>query len=93
MIENRWNQKAAQTAIDRWGSTHGENLALRLYSARLIGSDPALVLHGGGNVSLKQTHQNILGDQVDAILVKGSGWNLAELEPAGLSTAATRPSQ
>ena len=84
MIENRWRQQAAQTAIDRWGPTYGKYLALRLYTARLIGSDPALVLHGGGNVSLKHSHQNILGEEVEAIFVKGSGWNLAELEPAGL---------
>ena len=62
----------------------GETFALRLYTARLIGQDSTLVLHGGGNVSVKGTHRTLLGDEAEAIYVKGSGLDLATLEPVGL---------
>lgn len=83
-MKDRWTEQGAREAIERWGTQHGDAFALRLYSARLIGEDPALVLHGGGNVSLKGKHRTLLGDEVDAIYVKGSGWDLGTLEPGGL---------
>ena len=49
-----------------------------------IGRDPDLVMHGGGNTSVKGHFTNILGERVPAIFVKGSGWNLDTIEPAGL---------
>jgi rhamnose utilization protein RhaD (predicted bifunctional aldolase and dehydrogenase)/NAD(P)-dependent dehydrogenase (short-subunit alcohol dehydrogenase family) len=60
-----------------------EELALRTYTARLLGADPSLVLHGGGNTSVKATATTALGQTVDVIHVKGSGWDLATIEPAG----------
>lgn len=74
----------------RWGD-RGEDIALRLYSARLIGADPSLVLHGGGNVSLKRTVRDVLGREVEAILVKGSGRDLAALEPHDLVALELEP--
>jgi len=74
----------AQAAIDRYAESFGESVALRIYTSRLIGADPALVLHGGGNTSVKDHFVNFLGDRVDAIFVKGSGWDLGKLEPEGL---------
>jgi len=61
-----------------------EDVALRVYSSRILGQDPALVLHGGGNTSVKSTVADVFGDPVDVLFVKGSGWNLADLEPKGL---------
>lgn len=56
---------------------------MRTYSARLIGRDPALVLHGGGNTSVKTAARAITGEAVSVICVKGSGWDLETIEPAG----------
>ena len=62
----------------------GEDLALRTYTTRLLGSDPRLVLHGGGNTSVKTRAKDMLGADVDVICVKGSGWDMGNIEPAGL---------
>ena len=80
-MQSRWSDAEARTARDRWGDA----LGLRLYTSRLLGADPALVLHGGGNTSLKGTHENAFGESVPALFVKASGFDLAALEPAGLS--------
>jgi rhamnose utilization protein RhaD (predicted bifunctional aldolase and dehydrogenase) len=50
-----------------------KDLALRSYTTRLIGSNHTLVLHGGGNTSVKLTLRNIVGEQIDVLFVKGSG--------------------
>src|SRR2546421_5751697 len=59
-------------------------LALRVYTTRLLGGDPKLVLHGGGNTSVKTRVRDLLGDEVEVLCVKGSGWDMAKIEPAGL---------
>ncbi|CAN5238124.1 bifunctional aldolase/short-chain dehydrogenase [soil metagenome] len=56
-----------------------------VYGSRLLGSDPALVLHGGGNTSVKAAFPDITGAAVDALWVKGSGWDLATIEVAGFT--------
>ncbi len=58
-------------------------LALRIYTSRLIGLNTDLVLHGGGNTSVKLKNKDILGDEKDVIFVKGSGMDLAAIEPEG----------
>ena len=83
-MKSRWTQQGAREAVDRWGSTYGEAFALRLYSARLLGEDAGLVLHGGGNVSLKGLHRTVFGDEVEALFVKASGCDLATLDPHDL---------
>ena len=60
-------------------------LALRVYTSRLIGQDPSLVLHGGGNTSVKAKAPDLFGDVHDAVWVKGSGWDLASIERAGFA--------
>lgn len=59
-------------------------MALRVYTSRLIGAEPALVLHGGGNTSVKTQLPDDLGDSTSVLCVKGSGWDLGGIEPAGL---------
>src|SRR5262249_52915771 len=54
------------------------------YSSRLLGADPRLVQHGGGNTSVKLRERTITGEEVDVIRVKGSGWNLDAIEPEGM---------
>lgn len=82
-MQNRWNNADAQSAIKKY-TEFSEDIALRVYTSRLIGSEPALVLHGGGNTSVKSTAKLKSGEQVHVLYVKGSGWDLDTLEPAGL---------
>lgn len=60
-----------------------QELALRIYTSQLIGSDPDLVLHGGGNTSIKLRQKNILGEEQEVLFVKGSGIDLANITPEG----------
>ena len=56
-----------------------------LFVASLIGAEDKLVLHGGGNSSVKTTHMNLLGERIPAIFVKASGYNMAFIEPNGFT--------
>lgn len=58
-------------------------LSQRVYSSRLLGREPELVLHGGGNTSAKDTVRNFFGEEVEVLYIKGSGGNLATLGPEG----------
>src|SRR5580704_19641383 len=60
-------------------------MELRAYTSRLLGQDSRLVLHGGGNTSVKLTETNIFGEAEDILWVKGSGWDLANIKPAGFA--------
>jgi rhamnose utilization protein RhaD (predicted bifunctional aldolase and dehydrogenase)/NAD(P)-dependent dehydrogenase (short-subunit alcohol dehydrogenase family) len=60
-------------------------LALRVYTSRLLGQNPDLVLHGGGNTSVKTTVPDFFGDPVDVLFVKGSGWDLGTIEAPGFA--------
>jgi rhamnose utilization protein RhaD (predicted bifunctional aldolase and dehydrogenase)/NAD(P)-dependent dehydrogenase (short-subunit alcohol dehydrogenase family) len=84
-MKSAWVDSEAQTAVEHY-ARHGvgEDLALRVYTTRLLGREPRLVLHGGGNTSVKTTLLDLLGDEVAALCVKGSGADMAEIEPAGL---------
>jgi rhamnose utilization protein RhaD (predicted bifunctional aldolase and dehydrogenase)/NAD(P)-dependent dehydrogenase (short-subunit alcohol dehydrogenase family) len=61
------------------------DLALRVYTSRLLGRDKSLVLHGGGNTSVKIREKNLFGDDETILYVKGSGWDLETIEPQGFS--------
>jgi len=84
MITSQWRDEEAAAYVTRYGEDHGADVALRVYTSRLIGREPTLVLHGGGNTSVKSIHRNLLGREVTALYVKGSGWDLGSIEPAGL---------
>ncbi|MDF3011759.1 MAG: short-chain dehydrogenase [Burkholderiales bacterium] len=60
-------------------------LGPRVYTSRLLGRDKSLVLHGGGNTSVKLREENLFGEEEDVLYVKGSGWDLETIEPAGFS--------
>ena len=68
-----------------------EDVALRVYTSRLIGREPGLVLHGGGNTSVKTTLPDELGEPCPVLCVKGSGWDLATIAPAGLPAVRLGP--
>jgi rhamnose utilization protein RhaD (predicted bifunctional aldolase and dehydrogenase)/NAD(P)-dependent dehydrogenase (short-subunit alcohol dehydrogenase family) len=61
------------------------DLGLRVYTSRLLGRDRSLVLHGGGNTSVKIREKNLFGEQETILYVKGSGWDLETIEPQGFS--------
>ena len=63
----------------------GDPLSLRVFSSRLLGRDPELVLHGGGNTSMKGTFKTIFGDTIDTLFIKGSGWDLISIEKEGFA--------
>lgn len=90
--ENRWRDQDAAAAVAHYAAQGiGEDLALRTYTARLLGSDPQLVLHGGGNTSVKTTATGLLGETIPVLCVKGSGWDLASIEPAGHPAVQLEP--
>lgn len=76
-MKSLWNESDAAGCEDE--------LQLRVYSSRLLGSNPELVLHGGGNTSVKIREANLVGEQEDILYVKGSGWDLATIEAAGFT--------
>lgn len=76
-MKSLWNDlEAAAFASD---------LEQRVYTSRLLGRDASLVLHGGGNTSVKSRRKNVFGDEEDLLFVKGSGWDLETIEAAGFS--------
>ena len=91
-MKSRWNEADAAAAVARYGAQGvGEDLALRTYSARLLGGDPTLVLHGGGNTSVKTTAHDLFGQAIEVICVKGSGWDLGAIEPPPCRTRVGSP--
>ena len=84
-MKSRWSDRDSQDFVARYARQGvGEDLAHRVYTTRLLGSDPRLVLHGGGNTSVKTVLRDQLGEEVEVICVKGSGWDMGDIEPAGL---------
>ena len=75
-MKNLWQDAEAAKFQD-------SDLAMRVYSSRLLGQNPDLVLHGGGNTSVKSRTTNIFGAQQDTLFVKGSGWDLKTIEAPG----------
>ena len=78
LMQSLWNDTEAAT----FGT---DLLGQRVYTSRLLGRNPALVLHGGGNTSVKVTEKDFFGDVVDLCYVKGSGWDLGTIEREGFS--------
>src|SRR5947208_5147538 len=89
-MQSAWNDRDAEAAIARHEDL-GRDLALRVYTTRLLGKDPRLVLHGGGNTSVKTRLADLNGDAVEVLCVKGSGWDMGAIEPAGLPAVRLAP--
>ena len=91
-MKNLWSNKDAKACVAKYKRRGvNEDLALRVYSSRLIGCVPGLVIHGGGNTSVKTRMKDFLGHKVDVLCVKGSGWDLATIEPEGLPALYRAP--
>lgn len=72
--------------------TH-DPLAMRVYTSRLLGADESLVMHGGGNTSVKVTEQDFFGEPIEVLRVKGSGWDLKTIENAGFAPLRLEPTR
>ncbi|MBN9549413.1 MAG: bifunctional aldolase/short-chain dehydrogenase [Alphaproteobacteria bacterium] len=84
-MKNLWNDADAEKMVADYARKGiGGDLALRVYTTRLLGGEPRLVLHGGGNTSCKTKATDLVGDEWDVLCVKGSGWDMAVIEPQGL---------
>ena len=81
-MKSGWLEHDAQAIMDRYAQQGvGHDLSLRCYSTRLMGRDPKLVLHGGGNTSVKTIMTDLMGDVIDVLCVKGTGSDMAAVEP------------
>ncbi len=83
---SRWNDADAAPIAD-------DPLALRVHTSRLLGADEDLVMHGGGNTSVKIRATDFFGDPVDVLYVKGSGWDLRTIEKPGFAPLRLAPTQ
>ncbi|WP_187969067.1 bifunctional aldolase/short-chain dehydrogenase [Aquibium microcysteis] len=91
-MKNLWTDTDAEAMVAAYAAKGVDrDLALRVYTTRLLGGDPRLVLHGGGNTSVKLTATDLIGDRWDVLCVKGSGWDMAVIEPAGLPAVKLAP--
>jgi rhamnose utilization protein RhaD (predicted bifunctional aldolase and dehydrogenase)/NAD(P)-dependent dehydrogenase (short-subunit alcohol dehydrogenase family) len=91
-MQSRWIDRDAQAAVDRYAKAGiARDLALRVYTTRLLGGDPKLVLHGGGNTSVKLRMADLAGDEVEVLCVKGTGADMAAIEPAGMPAVRLDP--
>ena len=84
-MKNLWTHEQAKAMIRRY-ARQGVNSdrALRVYTSQLLGNEPRLVLHGGGNTSVKTKMKDVMGKNTEVLCVKGSGWDMGNIEPEGL---------
>jgi rhamnose utilization protein RhaD (predicted bifunctional aldolase and dehydrogenase)/NAD(P)-dependent dehydrogenase (short-subunit alcohol dehydrogenase family) len=91
-MQSLWKDREAENCVATYAARGiDRDLALRVYTTRLLGSDPRLVLHGGGNTSCKTVATDLVGDKWDVLHVKGSGWDMGTIEPAGLPAVKLAP--
>ncbi|TAN55796.1 MAG: bifunctional aldolase/short-chain dehydrogenase, partial [Magnetospirillum sp.] len=91
-MKSLWSDADAEACVAKYAPKGvNRDLALRVYTTRLLGGDPRLVLHGGGNTSCKTTVTDLLGEPVEVLCVKGSGWDMGDIEPAGLPAVRLAP--
>ena len=91
-MKNNWSNLEAKKYIKKYSELgHSKDMALRVYTTRLLGRNRELVLHGGGNTSVKTSIKDIDGKNYDVLCVKGSGWDMAEIEPEGLPAVKLNP--
>jgi rhamnose utilization protein RhaD (predicted bifunctional aldolase and dehydrogenase)/NAD(P)-dependent dehydrogenase (short-subunit alcohol dehydrogenase family) len=91
-MQSLWSDAEAEQMVQRYAQQgFGRDLALRVYTSRLLGGEPKLVLHGGGNTSVKTVAKDLLEEEVEVLCVKGSGWDMAAIEPAGLPAVRLSP--
>ena len=91
-MKSQWIEADAADAVGRYAKAgYPRDLAIRVYTTRLLGQVPALVLHGGGNTSVKTKFRDLDGAEIDVACVKGSGWDMGTIEPPGLPPVLLEP--
>jgi rhamnose utilization protein RhaD (predicted bifunctional aldolase and dehydrogenase)/NAD(P)-dependent dehydrogenase (short-subunit alcohol dehydrogenase family) len=91
-MKSLWSASDAAAAVAKYTSAGcPEDLAIRVYTTRLLGKVPSLVLHGGGNTSVKTKWRDLDGSLIDVACVKGSGWDMGTIEPPGLPAVQLEP--
>ena len=91
-MKSSWDVDLAKATVDSYVAQGvNKDLAIRTYTTRLLGQDPQLVLHGGGNTSVKTVFTDEDGTEVEVMCVKGSGWDMATIEPQGLPAVRLDP--
>jgi rhamnose utilization protein RhaD (predicted bifunctional aldolase and dehydrogenase)/NAD(P)-dependent dehydrogenase (short-subunit alcohol dehydrogenase family) len=91
-MKSQWNDATAHEMVAAYAAKGvAEDIGLRVYTTRLLGRDPLLVLHGGGNTSVKTRASDDLGEEHAVIAVKGSGADMAAIEPWGLPAVKLAP--
>ena len=91
-MKSRWSEPDAKALMKKYNAQGvNEDIAIRTYTTRILGQEPQLVLHGGGNTSVKTKTLDPLGEQYDVLCVKGSGWDMGTIEPAGLPAVQLAP--
>ena len=91
-MKNNWSNAESKKYIKKYKNLgYGSDIALRVYTTRLLGRNNELVLHGGGNTSVKTSLKDIDGKKYDVLCVKGSGWDMGEIEPQGLPAVKLEP--
>jgi rhamnose utilization protein RhaD (predicted bifunctional aldolase and dehydrogenase)/NAD(P)-dependent dehydrogenase (short-subunit alcohol dehydrogenase family) len=91
-MKSAWAERDAKAAVDHWAKSGvTADLALRVYSTRLLGRERKLVLHGGGNTSVKTRVKDLLGDDAEVLCVKGSGWDMGAIDPPGMPGVRLAP--
>ncbi|MEE2688230.1 MAG: bifunctional aldolase/short-chain dehydrogenase [Pseudomonadota bacterium] len=91
-MKNLWSDRDATAAVRRYARQGiNRDVALRVYTTRLLGGNPRLVIHGGGNTSVKTRMKDISGRELDVLCVKGSGWDMGDIEPPGLPAVRLDP--
>ena len=91
-MDSLWSDEDARACVAHYAALGvGEDLALRTYTSRLLGRVPRLVMHGGGNTSVKTRLPDLFGEDIDVLCVKGSGRDLAVIEPEGHPAVRRQP--
>lgn len=91
-MKSLWSPAEAERLVAQWSAQGIDaELALSVYATRLLGGDPTLVLHGGGNSSVKATQPDLLGEPVAVLHIKGSGRDMAVIDPEGLPPVRLDP--
>jgi rhamnose utilization protein RhaD (predicted bifunctional aldolase and dehydrogenase)/NAD(P)-dependent dehydrogenase (short-subunit alcohol dehydrogenase family) len=90
-MDNNWNKSSADRMVTEFARAAGSDLAFCIYLSRLLGDEPDLVLHGGGNTSVKTATVNVLREEQTALFVKASGYDLSGITPEGFSGMVLDP--
>ncbi|MGZ9073909.1 MAG: bifunctional aldolase/short-chain dehydrogenase, partial [Rhodoplanes sp.] len=91
-MHSRYVDRDADALVARYAQEGvPRDVALRVYTTRLLGQDRHLVLHGGGNTSVKTRVPDLLGAEAEVLCVKGSGFDMAAIEPAGFAAVRLAP--